>query len=247
MRYAKTLTRTLVCLLAVAAAAPAVEYRLRIRMTWDDTHPGGWDPAAHLSHLGVITHDASTSFWELGELATPGIANMAVTGCVDSLAFPCLPNAQFPTTLKQEADLEIASNHAQFLYVFKQGFSSPGVFDVFFDVEELFPYLTFVSMIGPSPDWFVGVSGLNLRPGDDWLHSTASNMTIYDAGIKSANELVFNPNGPDENPQKPIQVLTAHPLGSSPIGSYELTKTPEPGTLVLLSCGLAALWYRRRG
>ena len=228
----------------------AAQYRLRLDLTWDDTHPGGYPAGAHLSHLGIITHDAATSFWTVGTQASPGIAHMAVTGCID---WPCTSYAQFPSSLGDEVTPLIGSGVDNFVVV-RQGFAAPGVYDILFDVSAPFPYLTFVTMIGPSPDWFVGVSGLNLRPGGAWLNSTVSPFTIYDAGIKSTKAFIFDPLGPNSNPQEPIHLLSSetdpHPLSSSTVGNYELTlidaqTIPEPTTLILFLTGAGILLLRR--
>ena len=40
--------------------------------------------------------------------------------------------------------------------------SSPGSVELIFKVSEKYPLVSLVSMIAPSPDWFVGVDSLNL-------------------------------------------------------------------------------------
>ena len=45
--------------------------------------------------------------------------------------------------------------------------ASCGPLVVEFEVDESFPRVTLATMLGPSPDWFVGVSGLVLHDGSD--------------------------------------------------------------------------------
>ncbi len=45
--------------------------------------------------------------------------------------------------------------------------------------------LTVISMLAPSPNWFVGVSGLNLWQGTAWADSLTIELHLYDAGTDS--------------------------------------------------------------
>ena len=80
------------CLATMLCAAPltaqVVTYRLDIDNTWsEETHPGRIPPEnAHFSWLGGGTHNDQVSFWQVGELASPGMVQMAETGVIDILA-----------------------------------------------------------------------------------------------------------------------------------------------------------------
>ena len=43
-------------------------------------------------------------------------------------------------------------------------------------------------MIGPSPDWFVGVSRLSLLDGGQWRSRHSINLQPYDAGTEDGEE-----------------------------------------------------------
>ena len=46
--------------------------------------------------------------------------------------------------------------------------------------------LYFLTVAGPSPDWFVGVSGLNLcLPNCSWVENLILDLYPYDAGTDS--------------------------------------------------------------
>ena len=61
-------------------------------------------------------------------------------------------------------------------------------------------------MIGPSPDWFVGVSALSLLDGsDDWLLSHTVDLFPYDAGTENGEE--FSLSNSATSPQGDITRL----------------------------------------
>jgi len=102
-----------------------------------------------------------------------------------------------------------------------------------FEIEASHPLVTLVSMLGPSPDWFIGVSALNLREGNRWREIVEVDLYPYDGGTRSRDNQ-FSLFGERESPQKVIQPITDTDdtllLGSLPIGkfTFELL-TPQPG------------------
>ena len=78
-------TITLLQALSVPAGQLAL-YELEIHNTWSTTtHPGLFPENAHFSWLGGGTHSNEVSFWEEGQLASPGMVEMAETGVTDIL------------------------------------------------------------------------------------------------------------------------------------------------------------------
>jgi hypothetical protein len=57
--------------------------------------------------------------------------------------------------------------------------------DLDFDVSRDYPLVTLVTMVAPSPDWFVGVSGQSLIVNGDWARELAVPLFAYDAGTDS--------------------------------------------------------------
>ncbi len=55
-----------------------------------------------------------------------------------------------------------------------------------FEINKDYPLVTLVSMVAPSPDWFVGVAGLDLRGTDgEFVQSLLVPLVVYDAGTDS--------------------------------------------------------------
>jgi hypothetical protein len=78
-------------------------------------------------------------------------------------------------------------------------------------------------MIAPSPDWFVGVSGLELRPDGEWIGKLGVDLLPYDAGTDSG--LSFTSPNNNTNPAEPITSLQ---------GTFPFEDTPPLGTFSIL-------------
>ena len=70
---------------ATPAPTPApiepAEYQLTFEATWSEvTHPTDFPPNPHFSGLIGAAHSPDVRLWEMGQLASPGIKNMAETG-----------------------------------------------------------------------------------------------------------------------------------------------------------------------
>ena len=68
------------------------------------------------------------------------------------------------------------------------------------DVTTDHPLVTLLSMIGPSPDWFVGISGRSLLDASDqWEPRVEIDLFPYDAGTEEGDE--FSLSNPATDPQ----------------------------------------------
>jgi hypothetical protein len=82
-------------------------------------------------------------------------------------------------------------------------------------------------MLAPSPDWFIGVSGLDLIVGGDWVDELVTDLRAYDAGTDSG--VTFLSPDDDTVPQENISLLTEAPFaGSVPVGTLTITRTDDP-------------------
>jgi hypothetical protein len=59
---------------------------------------------------------------------------------------------------------------------------SPGSASIDFEIGVDRPLVTLVTMVAPSPDWFVGVHDLSLLEGGDWVAEKVVPLFPYDAG-----------------------------------------------------------------
>ncbi len=193
------------------ASTHAVTYRLVVDNTWSElTHPGLFPVDAHFSWIAGATHTSQTSFWNEGQLATPGIQRMAEIGETSNLYNYMGSNPG----LNLEVNAAITAGDADQFLEWRHWFcpvgtshASCGTKTVEFDVDENFPLVTLVTMLGPSPDWFVGISGMSLRQNGQWIPKIVVDLRPYDGGTRDAN--TFNLFGPLTNPQEPVSLITA--------------------------------------
>ncbi len=92
------------------------------------------------------------------------------------------------------------------------------------------PLVTLLTMVAPSPDWFVGVSGLSLLDAQgDWLALHAVDLFPYDAGTDEGTE--FSLSNAATDPQGAItSIKETGKFSDEPIATLTFTRqsvTPE--------------------
>ncbi len=178
---------------APAPVAPA-EYQLTFEATWSAvTHPTDFPPNPHFSGLIGAAHSPGVRLWQVGERASPGIKNMAETGGKSSL------DGEIDTLIEAgDACVKISGGGIN---------PSPGVVTLVFAVSQDCPAVSVVTMIAPSPDWFVGVSALNLLEDGAWVDQKVVELFPYDAGTDSGASYT-SPDLPTEDPDAIFRIET---------------------------------------
>jgi hypothetical protein len=195
-----------------APVGPA-RYRLTFEAAWSAaTHPTDFPPNPHFSGLIGAAHRPHVRLWQVGGLASPGIKNMAETGVKGPLG--------------AEIDGLIAAGDAC-VQISGEGIHlSPGEVTVVFEASKDCPAVSVVTMIAPSPDWFVGVSALSLLEGGAWVDEKVVELFPYDAGTDSGASYT-SPNLPTTSPEG-IFRIEGEPLlvdGSvPPLGTFTFTR-----------------------
>jgi hypothetical protein len=194
-------------------ATEAARYRLTFESTWSaTTHPVDFPTAAHFSALVGGTHDATASFWRDGGLATNGIRDMAERGRM--------------SPLDDEINAAVRAGSAGTVSTGGQVSATPGTVSLEFDIRQRYPLVTFVSMVAPSPDWFVGVSGLPLFENGRWVSERRVELVPWDAGTDSGPTFL----SPDREtqPRAPISRIATSPLAPNgavrPLGTFVFTR-----------------------
>jgi len=150
------------------------QFQVVFDASWSQaTHPSNWPSGPHFSGLVGGTHKAAVHFYRTNETASEGIRLMAEKGQ--------------KTTLLDEIAPAITNSNAQ-LHLSGGGISpSPGSATLIFPapMRRDFPLVTLVSMIAPSPDWFVGVDSLSLIENGEWVTNKVVTLYGMDAGTDS--------------------------------------------------------------
>lgn len=176
--------------------AESANYRLEIQSTWTQANfPTQYPANDHLSGLIGAVHNAQVIFWEPGQLASDGVENMAETGGKEPL----------------RSEISLAINQGSALAIL----DGPGIPDgsgsaaVTAQLTPDYSRITLTSMLAPSPDWFIGVSGLDLRPNGRWLDELVVPLPAWDAGTDSGAS--YTSANADTNPPDIIGLLTTTP------------------------------------
>lgn len=201
-------------------------YDIVFEALWSQTthpHPNGagaFPGNAHWSPVVGSLHKGALELWKAGSQASAGVEEMAETGGT--------------TLFNGEIDAAIAANTAN-TRLNGPGLLSPAVItltDVLVDGN--FPYLTLVSMVAPSPDWFAGVSGLALRDGQgQWKQQIVVDLYPYDAGTEDGSG--YSTSNPDTLPHQPIQSIAGiSPFSAQPVARLTLIRRDTPPIQLLL-------------
>lgn len=165
------------------------QYQVVFDATWSQaSHPTNWPANAHWSGLVGGTHNDAVHFFRIGETASEGIRLMAERGQQATLLSEIAPAITNGTAQLQLAGSGIGT--------------SPGSVNLTFPqpMRRDFPLVTLVTMIAPSPDWFVGVDSLNLIENGQWVSNKVVTLYGNDAGTDSgasysSPDLVTVPRG----------------------------------------------------
>lgn len=181
-----------------SADLATARYTVTLENFWSvDEFPQGFPESAHLSLIGGATHNSAVSFWAEGDVASRGIEDMAEAGLIDVLLLdevaPAIANGT------ANAGIEIRE------FTAPQVNGVPGVKIFELEMHANWPLVSLVTMLGPSPDWFVGVSGLPLQIDGAWLNAAIVDLPIYDGGSKSDITPIMG--GPDIIPPNPIGLV----------------------------------------
>ena len=110
-------------------------------------------------------------------------------------------------------------------------------------VTSEYPLVSFITMIAPSPDWFLGVRDLNLcdTTTGKWQDSVKRDLFPYDSGTDDGKTFVSDPDNQPTTPQENIHRLTKDIEGSlkgdeaiKRFGTFTFVKTSENGIRVTL-------------
>lgn len=185
------------------ARASEVDCTAWFEATWSSTsHPDNFPGGAHFSPLIGATHDATTRLWRPGELASPGIQDVAERGATGRL--------------NDEIDDAVNQGTAR-AAIRGPGLGTPDQVAVDFVMSTDFPLLSLVTMIAPSPDWFIGVYDLVLFDNGRWQDHHVE-LLPWDAGTDSG--LNYTSSNEATVPPEFISLLTTGDAGNGePFGS----------------------------
>ncbi|XP_061773373.1 spondin-1b isoform X2 [Nerophis ophidion] len=200
----------------VCCACGTAKYRLTFYGNWSEkVHPKDYPRRAnHWSALIGASHSRDYVLWEYGGYASEGVRQVA----------------EFGSPIKMEE--EIRQKGDEVLTVIKtkaqwpawQPLNMRAAPSAEFSVDQTRHLMSFLAMLGPSPDWNVGLSGEDLCTKDcGWVQRLETELIPWDAGTDSGISYE-SPNKPT-TPQDKIRPLTSLDHPQSPF--YD----PEGGAI----------------
>uniref|UniRef100_A0A7S2X9S6 Spondin domain-containing protein n=1 Tax=Lotharella oceanica TaxID=641309 RepID=A0A7S2X9S6_9EUKA len=160
---------------------------------------------AHFSPFVVGTHGDDFVAWRPDDTASPGVEKLAETGSTDTLVQEFEKGTDVcDYTTSKDVSLEIPMN------------SSCSRMD-------------FISALRPSPDWFTGLSDLDLCSEEGyWYHDVVIGVMPFSAGTADSEVELITELTPDNttNPEQyfvkgglvqPVAYITIEKMGSRPI------------------------------
>lgn len=161
---------------------------------------------AHWSSLVGATHATNNTFLDIGQIATAGIEAIAETGAYETF------------------ETEVTANPDANQFINAGGLNTAkGTITISnLQVNENYPLLTLISMIAPTPDWFITLNSFDLRNGGTWVNSASINLFPYDAGTEEGSE--YSTTNPDTTPKTVItSLVNTTPFNDKKIGTITIT------------------------
>lgn len=174
----------------IVEAKFSATYELTFTSNWtNSTFPTNYPSNAHFSPLVGLTHNSNGTIFKTGNNASEGIISMAESGSKVSLKeeIAKIQNVGYSAYLIDELGLGVDEQ----------------IITITFESSQDFPLLSIVSMVAPSPDWFVGVNSLVLFENNQWLEDETIELKVYDAGSDSGDGFKS-----DNFKSSPVEVIT---------------------------------------
>ena len=224
------------CLPACSAQGSA-SYSVEFDFTWPS---GNYNvpPGPHWSFPVFTTHTPCAVVWRTGVLPTQGLEVLAEVGGTSTIA----------------SEISNFGGHRRSYVTANVLFAATGRRSGNVVVDNKRFLLSTLSMIAPSPDWFVGVDSVPLCVNDTFIASATYNLYPHDAGSDSGS--TYTARDADLNPKINVSrifptsgtdVFTASGVASIPMGTLRITRTSvdsstsAPANVMCKQCASTAM------
>ncbi|XP_045479299.1 spondin-1 [Harmonia axyridis] len=182
-------------------ACDEATYNLIFEGIWSSkTHPKDYPTLLWLTHFSDVigaSHERNFSFWGEGMIASEGFRSLAEWGSVRLMETELRAKSKYLRTIIKAAGLWYPSVNTNTSARFK--------------VDRKHHLISLASMFGPTPDWVVGVSGLNLcLKNCTWQENAVIDLYPYDAGVDSGITYM-SPNAETVPRERIYRITTTYP------------------------------------
>ncbi len=182
-----------------AAQSGGATYEVTLTPMWSaQSHPLDYPKAGlltgpHFSGLIGATHAHGFTLFAEGRLPTTGLERLSEEGKHSPL------DAEIKAAIRSGNAGELVESDAL------KDFSMTASATV--HVTDAFPKVSLVAMVAPSPDWFLGVSGVELRAAGTWVSEKELLVYAYDSGGDAGT--TYEAPDADLDPKRPTKLNDA--------------------------------------
>ncbi|XP_057657573.1 spondin-1 [Diorhabda carinulata] len=182
-------------------ACDEAKYNLVFEGIWSsNTHPKDYPTLLWLTHFSDVigaSHEKNFTFWGEGQIASEGFRSLAEWGSVRLMETELRAKSKYLRTIIRAAGLWYPNVNSNTSTSFK--------------VDRRHHLISLASMFGPSPDWVVGINGLNLcLKNCTWKEKLIIDLYPYDAGTDSG-VTYMSPNAETSPRERMYRITTTYP------------------------------------
>ncbi|GLV35646.1 fat-spondin [Carabus blaptoides fortunei] len=182
-------------------ACDEAKYNVIFEGLWsNETHPRDFPLSLWLTHFSDVigaSHVRNFSFWGENHIATDGFRSLAEWGSPRLLESELKAQSKYLKNIVKAPGLWYPNVNANTSATFR--------------VDRIRHLVSLASMLGPSPDWVVGVNGLNLcLKNCSWMESLTVNLYPWDAGTDSGITYM-SPNAETVPRERMYRITTLYP------------------------------------
>ncbi|CAL8103800.1 unnamed protein product [Calicophoron daubneyi] len=201
-------------------ACGSATYNLTFQGLWTrETHPKDWpvkNPGLlHWTNLIGATHTPAYRIYQMGDTASAGVAAVCAYGDT--------------TVLRQTLGIAAATASTQQtgkgIGPLQSLISTPGMWSedtlteprsTLIGVNRTHPLITFLTMLGPSPNWCTGIASQSVCQSDcTWVKRITMDLFPWDAGVRHGDTYIPK-NGDRKDVPDPIRFITADWMPTNP-------------------------------
>ena len=169
---------------------------------------------ANFRKLVGSRHDQNISYWSEGASASEGLKILAEHGRTDSFEDEIADSVSDGRALGSFETVE-------------RRLRPTAEAKLQFRTTRDFPLVTLAAKINPTPDWFIAIGALSLRPDGEWEREIVVDLYPWDAGTQDGTE--FERHTPATNPPGAITTLrNTGKFSDSPIARVAFTLLVPP-------------------
>lgn len=174
-----------------SSSSENVAYDCILLNLWtSDRHPKDFPGDPHWSPPVYASHNKKYTMFEEGKKASKGVESVAETGSTTKI------NKEIKKAKKKKKVL-----HSQIGSGFLGGSLFPSSITSGIKMDPSHPYISMMTMIAPSPDWFTGMNDFDMRDGESgkWFSDVILDLFPWDSGTDSGTTYESNDKDVDES------------------------------------------------